>query len=164
MKLIEVAQHRYKIYLDLDGVVADFKRGVREILKLDPNKVSQDELFKTLAQKGERFFLELPKMQDADRLWSFLKGNDIIVLTGIPSTDSEKAAKNKVTWVRKNLSKNVKVITTSSRSKKKYASPDSILIDDRTDNIADWKGSGGVGILHTSANKTIKELKALGFK
>lgn len=164
MKLKEVANSQFKIFLDLDGVMADFERGVREILKLDPKKVSNEELFSTLAKKGKDFFLKLPKTKDADRLWKFLQGNDIKILTGVPTTNREEAAKNKVSWVRRNLSKNVKVITTSSRSKKKYAGPDNILIDDRKDNITEWKAAGGIGILHTSTSKTIKELKGLGFK
>jgi hypothetical protein len=103
-------------------------------------------------------------MKDADRLWAFLKGNDVEILTGVPTTNREEASKNKVSWVRRNLSKNVKVITTSSSAKKNHAAPNHILIDDREKNIAQWKTAGGIGILHTSAAKTIKELKRMGFK
>lgn len=163
MKLKEVVNSQYKIYLDLDGVMADFQRGVKEILKL-PANASSNEIFSALSKDGKNFFLNLPKMRDADTLWKFLKGNDIKILTGVPTTNRKEAAENKVQWVKRNLSKNVKVITTSSRSKKKYAAAESILIDDRQDNITDWKSAGGIGILHTSASRTIKELKTLGFK
>ncbi len=164
MRLAEIKNDQFKVFLDLDGVMADFARGVREILKLDPKTVSPDELFGTLAKQGKDFFLKLPKMKDADRLWAFLKGNDVEILTGVPTSNREEAAKNKVSWVRRNISKNVKVITTSSKSKKKFAGPNQILIDDRKDNIAAWKAAGGIGILHTNAAKTIKELKRMGFK
>jgi hypothetical protein len=38
-----------------------------------------------------------------------------------------------------------------------------ILIDDFKNNINEFKAAGGIGIHHTSASKTISELKRLGF-
>jgi hypothetical protein len=51
--------------------------------------------------------------------------------------------------------------------KSKFASSitsggDRILIDDLPNTIEEWNAKGGVGILHTSAANTIKELKKLG--
>ena len=37
-----------------------------------------------------------------------------------------------------------------------------ILIDDLPNTIEEWNNKGGIGILHTSAATTIKELKKLG--
>ena len=39
-----------------------------------------------------------------------------------------------------------------------------ILIDDHAGNIREFKSKGGIGIHHTSAVNTIKQLKQLGFK
>ena len=33
---------------------------------------------------------------------------------------------------------------------------------DREKNIKEWRENGGIGILHTSASDTIKQLKELG--
>ena len=38
-----------------------------------------------------------------------------------------------------------------------------ILVDDHPKNIKEWEANGGIGILHTSVNKTIAQLKKLGF-
>ena len=54
------------------------------------------------------------------------------------------------------------MILTRAVDKAKYANKDSILIDDRKQNIDHWIESGGIGILHTSAKDTIKQLKKLG--
>ena len=40
--------------------------------------------------------------------------------------------------------------------------PDAILIDDRLKSIGPWRQKGGIGILHTDANETIRQLKRLG--
>jgi len=34
--------------------------------------------------------------------------------------------------------------------------------DDRESNIDQWRAAGGIGILHTSASDTIRQLKKLG--
>ena len=43
-----------------------------------------------------------------------------------------------------------------------YLLPHSILIDDLKVTIDEWNAGGGIGILHTSAASTIKQLKELG--
>ena len=146
MKLIEIANPKLKIFLDLDGVVADFDRGVKEILDL-PGDFDEEEMFAIMAsEKGLGFYAKLKKMKDADQLWA--KGAD----------------PDKRDWVKKNLSPSVKVnITQGGSAKKRMAAPDRILIDDLKRNIDQWRSSGGIGILHTSASKTIRVLKTLGF-
>jgi hypothetical protein len=42
-----------------------------------------------------------------------------------------------------------------------YAFEGSILVDDRQKNIDSWVENGGIGIVHTSAENTINELKKL---
>ena len=39
-----------------------------------------------------------------------------------------------------------------------------ILIDDHIKNIQQFKSAGGIGVRHTSASKTISELKDIGYK
>ena len=38
-----------------------------------------------------------------------------------------------------------------------------VLIDDHPKNIGEWEANGGIGIHHTSVNRTIAKLKKLGF-
>jgi hypothetical protein len=63
---------------------------------------------------------------------------------------------------------NVKVISDDAdiidyiNKKQEFASPNSILIDDREKNIEQWRNAGGIGVLHTDAASTIKQLKDLG--
>ena len=38
-----------------------------------------------------------------------------------------------------------------------------VLVDDHTKNIREWEAMGGIGIHHTSAERTIAKLKELGF-
>ena len=63
---------------------------------------------------------------------------------------------------RRDKTPNTKLILARSYNKKKYAAPNHILIDDRADNIQQWKDAGGIGILYTSADQVNKELDKLG--
>ena len=55
-----------------------------------------------------------------------------------------------------------KLILAFAHQKKDYANENSILIDDRSKNIDQWRAAGGIGILHTDAASTIEKLKELG--
>ena len=43
-----------------------------------------------------------------------------------------------------------------------YSGINKILIDDRPDNIEQWRSKGGIGILHTNTADTLKQLQAYG--
>ncbi len=47
-------------------------------------------------------------------------------------------------------------------NKQLFSDTNRILIDDLPNTIDEWNAKGGIGILHTSAANTIKELKKLG--
>jgi hypothetical protein len=57
----------------------------------------------------------------------------------------------KITWP--------KIFVPGKSLKQQYANPNSILIDDTPIVIEQWNAAGGIGILHTDAISTIKELK-----
>ena len=39
-----------------------------------------------------------------------------------------------------------------------------LLIDDHIKNISQFTSAGGIGVRHTSASNTIKQLKEIGYK
>ena len=46
--------------------------------------------------------------------------------------------------------------------KQNYSGTNKILIDDRPDNIEQWRSKGGIGILHTNTADTLKQLQNIG--
>ena len=68
--------------------------------------------------------------------------------------------RDKIYWIKKHVDKNVFITATlKGKHKAVYARPDYVLIDDRKDNIEAWTNAGGIGVLHTSAADTIKQLR-----
>jgi len=49
-----------------------------------------------------------------------------------------------------------------AQGKARFAGPNKILIDDRTENINAWKSAGGIGILFKSTEQVKNELSKLG--
>ena len=78
-------------------------------------------------------------------------------------SSSQTSVVGKEEWMEKNLP-GVKLNLEQSNNKQVYAEPNAILIDDREDIIERWNKAGGIGIHHTSAENTIKQLKELGFE
>ena len=144
------------IYLDLDGVLADFDKFVLTHLgrTFDHKSGPQDKEMWDYLKSVPNFYLQLeptPYAQDLVEL-SYQNSADVQVLTAIPRRASiPSAEQDKIDWVKKVFhSMNLKVnIGPYSADKWKHAKPGDILIDDRIDNIQDWVTKGqGVGILH----------------
>jgi len=166
MKLFEMKKD-YKIFVDLDGVMADLDKHVQEVTgktfaQLRAAGHGFSKFVKARRKEGYGVFDELDKMPDADELWNFVSqyNPDILTATGYPE---DKATAEKIRWVMDNLNGYNQILTTvSGADKHKYAAPNHILIDDRDKAILPWREAGGIGILHTSAADTISQLKSLG--
>ena len=166
MKLFEIKTD-YRIFVDLDGVMADLDKHVKAItgktfLQLRATGTGFTEFVENERKQGHSVFDQLDPMPDAHVLWSYIEKYrpDILTATGVPK---EEATAEKVRWVFNNLDgfKNIYTVR-SGAQKARYAAPNHILIDDRDKSIIPWRAAGGIGIQHVSAVDTINQLKKLG--
>lgn len=157
---------RRKLFLDLDGVLADFDSAAEAILKTDDIHkwqfvYGEDEFWKRMnAVPG--LFAKFEPMDDARHFWEKVKHLEPKILTAVPKTNPTTVAMQKRQWVRKHLGADVDVITCGSRDKPEFCEPGAILVDDRAINRAEWEAKGGVLILHTCAGATLSALKVMG--
>jgi len=155
----------YKIYSDMDGVLTDFEASFEKYSDGIPpreyeNKFGKSEFWKLIDKKGKvGFWVGMPWMVDGKEYWDYIKNYDTELLSSPSYSDTSKLGKR--LWVRNNLP-GIKLNLARAADKQKYAAPNHILIDDRVSNIEQWKSQGGIGILHTSAADTIKQLQKLG--
>lgn len=155
------------IHLDLDGVLADFEAGFKRHTGRDVNSFSSNNEFWKFAQTFDHLYADLPMMHDAPILISGVKqiareyGFHIEILTALPSLEKMPHVEtDKEKWVRKNCPYGWKFKTgPHAVDKQNHAKPGDILIDDKSRNIDQWVTAGGVGIIHTSATESIKQLK-----
>jgi hypothetical protein len=154
---------RRQIYLDCDGVLADFDKGAEKILGLPPtifeDRFGSGQFWKLLARHGD-FFGSLEPMPDAYELYGAVKDRKPIILTGLPQGDWAEPQKRR--WARR-FFPGVPVITTMAALKREHCHPGDVLVDDRLHYRHLWEGEGGVFIPHTDAKTSIRALSDAGY-
>ena len=108
----------WKVYCDLDGVLADFDTGVLEITGKTPRALSAAELWERVGSIPS-FWEDLAWMSEGRMLWQYLRRHSPTVLTGLPHGEKQQrqATKGKTKWCRQHLGKDVPVLTCSSRKR-----------------------------------------------
>jgi len=160
--IFEAQNSQYKIYCDMDGVIVDFEGAYENLTgkNIRGNHVKGDaDFWQPITDAGELFWTEIEWMVDGKELWNYIKPYSPKLLSAPSRQESSRTGKQK--WVEQNIPGTI-LLLKSAEYKQFYASPKSILIDDRADNIQRWKAAGGIGVLHTSAANTIQQLKELG--
>jgi hypothetical protein len=148
------------LFLDLDGVLADFARGVREVTGKAPEDLSLWSMWRALA-RAPAFFETLAFMEDSEVLWRFCAPHRPTILTGLPL--GTWAPEQKRRWVARMLGADVPVITCMARNKPRWSGPGRVLVDDRAAACAGWERRGGTFVHHVSAERSIAALRRLGF-
>jgi len=157
-----------QVFLDCDGVLADFDGFASGILGMTLNeyeKAKHQPEGWDLLYAVEDYFFKLPKMPDADELVDGVRalGLEPVVLTGVPSKDgSDWAIPQKQRWVAKYFP-GTSVICCKSKDKFKSMVPEkhNVLIDDWKRYKHVWEEAGGTFILHKTAKRSLMELEQL---
>ncbi len=155
----------FQLFLDLDGVLVDFNKGVRFHTGKDPEDQTPKQMWSVLA-RAKNFYGKLDWTDDGYDLWENSRDLDPVILTGLPL--GKWAEPQKREWCARELGKNIPVITGMSKEKHLLAwdwlhengkgdyLP--VLIDDRLNIKFPWEESGGHFILHFSARESLKQL------
>jgi len=159
------------VYLDMDGVLADFFGGVEKLYGVSHWKELTSDKTKDLKQEvinkitGTDFFATLPKFQSADALIDLVKkftGGTFSINTSPLRGDHENSAKYKKVWISNNIPQPAEIIVTGrkeSYAKDKASGTPNILVDDRPANIQRWQGAGGYGILYQANRDQLTKVK-----
>jgi 5'(3')-deoxyribonucleotidase len=156
-----------EIYIDMDGVLADFFGEWAKLMDKDHWTKIND--FPDALQKirdTEKFWLDLPILPQAKQLLALIKqvkGEYNICST--PLADDPKSEPHKREWIKKNLAffppKNIHI----THNKPQYATQSdgtpNILIDDYGKNVNEWESAGGIGFKYKDHKfeRTAKEIK-----
>lgn len=145
------------IYLDMDGVVADFDGYASKVLGLPvPEGRWPKEHWNDIIQ-NPRIYSLLEKTKEADALVEYCRylrdvhGWQLIFLTAVPKdNDVHWAFYDKVFWAQKYFPDIPVHFGPFAKNKQDHCYPSDILIDDKPSNITEWKDAGGYGILHVT--------------
>lgn len=161
------------IYLDMDGVLVDLDAEVYNRTGYKFGELTPKEMWKLLNDVAPDLFFTAKKMHDADdlvyKVMEYAKkfNYEVGILTALPMQKSFVNAKaDKIKWLQKHypqLLKNFKV-GPFAKNKKDHAKIGDILIDDLEKNIIDWNNVGGIGVLHKSADETLKNIEGFIYR
>ena len=150
---------RLQVFLDLDGVFADFDARVKHLSGKHPDQLERHRLWKII-NADRRFFAELELIEGCMVLWEATKDLEPIFLTGAPSSRIFQEQKRE--WVARIFGPEFTVHVVPKKLKQEFSGPHKVLIDDTPENIERWKARGGYGILHTGDHSsTVKALQEL---
>jgi hypothetical protein len=154
-----------KIYLDMDGVIADFDKRYKARYKMEPREAEKnkqfDKFFDEFIATGQ--FATLDLMPGAMEGLEFLRKHLTVPTQILSSTASEARydaiSKQKLIWLNTHNVTFTPNFVPGKRHKYKFAAPDHIIIDDTESVINQWKEAGGIGILHKDWPSTLAILR-----
>ena len=165
-------EEQYYIYLDMDGVVADFDKRFNDLSGMMPqdyvNKNGLNAFWDLIDEKHKvAFWRGIELMPDAQKLVKFVEQYPFEMLTA-PSIKKQSII-GKGLWVKDKIgtlySTKPKVTYRSAKQKhtvKPNLTKFDILIDDKGSTIDNWNAAGGTGIFYQNADQVINDLKKLG--
>jgi hypothetical protein len=165
-------ESEYKVYLDMDGVLADFDQRFRDISGMEPrdfeNKHGRKAFWDLIDEENKvKFWVGIPTMPGAADLVDAVKNYNYELLTS-PSAKKQSYL-GKILWVKNHIGSvfpskpriNFKKAKEKHLVKPQLAKTD-ILIDDREDTIGRWNAAGGTGIIYKNISQVLNDLGKLG--
>ena len=156
-----------EVYLDLDGVVADFFTEYAKLAGIESGNYRDIPPAKTdptlNKMVGTDFFNRLPKCPNADQLVHMiikLYGHYHVCSSPLRG-DFENSEKWKKVWIARELKPGpVDVIITPNKAKyaKQKDGTPNILIDERGSNITAWEAAGGIGIKYQADEDSLSKI------
>ena len=142
------------LYLDMDGVVADWDTAATELVgrlrKSVDGRWSQEDWLQI--REDQRFYRDLPLMPRAEELVRVARGFrslnwSLLFLTAIPRhNDHPWAFYDKVLWAQRHFPDIPVHFGPYSEDKQLHCRPGDILVDDRPSNCHEWTMKQGLAI------------------
>jgi 5'(3')-deoxyribonucleotidase len=153
-----MARKTPRLFLDADGVLADFDLAARGLLGMRSkeyiDKHGRGMFWKRLAQ-APNFYGDLAEMPDARVLFDAVRHLKPTILTGLPA--GNWAAPQKVEWAAEHFP-GVPIITCMARDKHLHMHPGDVLVDDREKHRAEYEAAGVVFVRHKNAEDSVRQL------
>lgn len=144
------------IYVDLDGVLANFEKRWEELFDVKPKKDQNRSHWNEFVEGGN--FEKLEPMPDFKTGIKYLMSLDkpISILS---STGNERQydviSGHKEAWLDKHNVDFPAIFVPGKKLKKNFAEKGALLIDDDKKTIEEWEKEGGIGIHHKNWKDTL---------
>ena len=152
------------IYLDMDGVIADFEKRYKELYHMRPREAEKQKKFYPFFQQfiKDGNFATLDLMPGAMELIDFLRKAPVpthILSSTANEEEYDAISKQKMIWLQKHGITFNPIFVPGKKHKKDFAKPDAMIIDDTESVIDQFREAGGHAIWHKDVPTTLVILK-----
>ena len=154
-----------KVFVDMDGVIANFYAGMSKLTGHPEPRAMQDLESEVRKLAGTDFFYQLPKYEQAEELLGYINkmtGGDWYILSSPLSNDKEASAAYKKAWIRDKLDHKPRGAYFTGQ-KEQFATQEdgtpNILIDDYPGYLTKWRDKGGIGVQYKGHVGNIQDVK-----
>lgn len=151
-----------KIFLDMDGVIVNFRGQCEKYECINGNKVN----WEVVHQGGPEFWEEMEWLPEGKELYEWIlklceqENIDLFILTSVNFTEGKIG---KLNWLKNNtkIDKHHIIIINLGKEKEYYADQNSILIDDFRKNCEAFANGGGQFVKYETPRQTKDDLITL---
>lgn len=155
-----------KLYLDMDGVIADFFGAYEKKFNVSHWKDVEDPLLAIMSLKNTNWFDTLDVFPTTFKLVKAVReiaGRDYGICSSPITGDENNSAYWKRVWLTRHglLPEIPNLIFTREKWKfanERVSGEPNILVDDKYDNIKQWEAAGGIGIRYQANESDVDEL------
>ncbi len=157
-----------KIYVDMDGVLADFDTHFFNLYGFQPQEFEKkygEKAFWDKVYSYVDFFAHMPPFHGHRYFYNELLRitPHVIILSSPSKTNRDLCIKGKLFFLKYHMTNQLGETPFAIFESRKYlyACPNSILIDDYSKKIDAWNEAGGIGILHSGDyDETLKKVNS----
>jgi hypothetical protein len=150
-----------RLYIDCDGVLADFDGGFERMFGMPPKAYEEmhgiEEFWRAIRHARPGFYLTLRLLPETRELMTAVSDLRPIILTGCPR--GGWAETQKLRWARKHFP-GIPMVTCMASDKRLYCQPGDVLVDDLEKYRHLWEKAGGKFILHRDVPSTMRQINA----
>ena len=172
--ILEIKNQDYIVYFDIDDTLTDYSNRLGNMIITDLETGEKRPIKATDTVNNIEFWTSAKWLPGSKQMLDFAKNNfsNVEILSAVPElskANKELTGKRffddpidgKIEWLNKNVGKIKTVWTKSGKEKAIYATPKTILVDDKPENIKAFEQAGGIGILMDTPQNVINKLNDL---